>query len=93
MGRSLKKGPFADHHLLKKVEDRVSDSGLQPVDCRIVFGRPIETLLEEAEQGGYDLIVVGSHGRHGVKLLLGSTANGVLHRAKCDVLSIRIRED
>jgi universal stress protein A len=38
------------------------------------------------------LIVVGSHGRHGVRLLLGSTANGILHHAKCDVLAVRIKE-
>lgn len=80
-------------HLLKRVEERVEASGLKPHDCRIVFGRPIDTILDEAEEGGFDLIVVGSHGRHGVKLLLGSTANGVLHRARCDVIAIRIRED
>ena len=37
-----------------------------------------------------DLIVIGSHGRHGLALLLGSTANGVLHGAPCDVLAIRV---
>ena len=45
-----------------------------------------------AEEIGADLIVVGSHGRHGLGLLLGSTANGVLHHAKCDVLAVRVRE-
>jgi len=34
--------------------------------------------------------VVGSHGRHGLALLLGSTANGVLHGASCDVLAVRV---
>ena len=80
-------------HLLERVEKRVEASGLKAHDCRVVFGRPVDTLLDEAEQGGFDLIVVGSHGRHGVKLLLGSTANGVLHRAACDVMAVRIRED
>lgn len=47
-------------------------------------------ILEEAERLGVDLIIVGSHGRHGVRLLLGSTANAVLHGAKCDVLAVRI---
>ncbi len=50
-------------------------------------------ILDEAEKLGADLIVVGSHGRHGVRLLLGSTANAVLHHAKCDVLAIRIPEE
>lgn len=45
-----------------------------------------------AEEIGADLVVVGSHGRHGLGLLLGSTANGVLHYARCDVLAVRVRD-
>jgi len=37
-----------------------------------------------------DLIVMGTHDQSGLKLLLGSTANGVLHGVKCDVLAIKI---
>ena len=40
--------------------------------------------------GGVDLIVVGSHGRHGFALLLGSTSTGVLRGAQCDVLAVRV---
>lgn len=47
-------------------------------------------ILEEAKEKRCDLIVVGSHGRHGVQLLLGSTANAVLHGATCDVLAVRV---
>ncbi|BBI62758.1 hypothetical protein HSBAA_40640 [Vreelandella sulfidaeris] len=43
-----------------------------------------------AEEHGVDLIVVGSHGRHGFALLLGSTSTGVLHGAQCDVLAVRV---
>ncbi|MCC5872215.1 MAG: universal stress protein [Gammaproteobacteria bacterium] len=43
-----------------------------------------------AKEEGIDLIVIGSHGRHGLGLLLGSTANGVLHGATCDVLAVRV---
>ena len=49
-------------------------------------------ILEEADKLGADLIVVGSHGRHGLRLLLGSTANAVLHGAKVDVLAVRFKE-
>ena len=38
-----------------------------------------------------DLIVLGTHGRHGLGLLLGSTASGVLHGCPCDVLTVRIK--
>ncbi|MDX1657069.1 MAG: universal stress protein [Candidatus Competibacteraceae bacterium] len=51
-----------------------------------------EGILRAAEEHQADLIVVGSHGRHGLALLLGSTANAVLHGAPCDVLAVRIRD-
>ena len=56
----------------------------------IVMGKPEVEIHAMAEQLGTDLIVVGSHGRHGLALLMGSTANGVLHGANCDVLAIRV---
>ena len=47
----------------------------------VVTGRAISEIHRMAEAHQTDLIVVGSHGRHGLGLLLGSTANGVLHGA------------
>jgi universal stress protein A len=38
---------------------------------------------------GCDLIVLGCHGHHGVGTLLGSSANGVINHAPCDVLAVR----
>jgi universal stress protein A len=60
---------------------------------RLVVGRPETEILHIAEEIGADLIVVGSHGRHGLSLLMGSTANGVLHGARCDVLAVRVQDD
>lgn len=59
-------------------------------DQHLIFGRPETEIHTLAGQIGADLIVVGSHGRHGLALLLGSTANGVLHGAPCDVLAVRV---
>ena len=47
-------------------------------------------ILRVAKAHSVDLIVMGSHGRHGLALLLGSTANGVLHHADIDVLAVRV---
>ena len=58
----------------------------------IKFGSAKDVLLEEAKRVKADLIIIGSHGRHGMRLLLGSTANAVLHNATCDVLAIRIKK-
>ena len=62
------------------------------IESTVKFGSPKMVILEEADNFEADLIIVGSHGRHGVGLLLGSTANGVLHGAKCDVLAVRIKK-
>lgn len=40
-----------------------------------------------------DLIVAGTHGHHGLDILLGSRANAILHRAQCDVLIVRIKQN
>jgi universal stress protein A len=56
----------------------------------IVLGRPEVEIHAKANEAGSDLIVVGSHGRYGLALLMGSTANGVLHGAHCDVLAVRV---
>jgi universal stress protein A len=59
----------------------------------LLWGVPKQEIIHIAEQEKVDLIVVGSHGRHGLALLLGSTANSVLHYAKCDVMAIRLQND
>jgi len=59
----------------------------------LVWGVPKQEIIHIAEQEQVDLIVVGSHGRHGLALLLGSTANSVLHYALCDVMAIRLQDD
>ncbi len=62
-------------------------------DCRLIWGNPRQEIVELANVLRVDLIVVGSHGRHGMALLLGSTANAVLHHARCDVVAVRIKDD
>lgn len=56
----------------------------------VTVGRPESEIHHLCEDRSIDLVVVGSHGRRGIQLLLGSTANGVLHGAQCDVLAVRI---
>lgn len=65
--------------------------GVDARDVHAVIGAPAPQIVDTAKDLGADLIVVGSHGKHGLGLLLGSTANGVLHHAQCDVLTVRIK--
>lgn len=53
------------------------------------FGSVKNEVLRIAQSLKADLIVTGSHGKHGLALLLGSTANAILHGATCDVLIVR----
>jgi universal stress protein A len=64
---------------------------ISPDNQSILIGQPVAEIQDFAENIGADLIVVGSHGRKGLARLLGSTANGVLHGAKLDVLAIRVK--
>jgi universal stress protein A len=56
----------------------------------ILHGSPAHEIHRFAKEYGSQLIVIGTHGQRGLQLLLGSTANSVLHGAGCDVLSVRI---
>lgn len=58
----------------------------------VEVGSPKGEIIRVAEEQNVDLIVIGSHGRHGIGLLLGSTASSVIHHARCDVLAVRLRE-
>jgi len=64
--------------------------GVDEAAQHIVLGRPEIEIHALAEEIDADLVVVGSHGRYGLALLMGSTANGVLHGSPCDVLAVRV---
>jgi nucleotide-binding universal stress UspA family protein len=51
---------------------------------------PEEFIVDAAEQGGFDLVVMGTRGKKGVRrLLLGSVASKVVALAPCSVLVVR----
>jgi universal stress protein A len=75
------------------VRERVARFGIPPDRVTVLYGRPAAEIQAQTEKLHADLVVVGSHGRHGLaRVMLGSTANAVLHGAKCDVLTVRIRD-
>jgi len=76
----------------QQLERFAATHGVDAAHRHIVMGRPEVEIHALAREIDADLIVVGSHGRHGLALLMGSTANGVLHGAKRDVLAVRVGE-
>ncbi|MCF8007319.1 MAG: universal stress protein [Methylovulum sp.] len=73
-----------------KLEQIAQQLGITEAECWLEVGSPKQEIIRVAEENKIDLIVVGSHGRHGLALLLGSTANSVLHHAPCDVLAVKL---
>ena len=74
-------------HILSDAATKVK--GLK-LNTQLEFGNPAETLIEVAEKGNYDLIVVGSRGLSSVKrFFLGSVSDDISHHAKCSVLIVR----
>jgi universal stress protein A len=60
------------------------------IDTLIRTGDACDSIIDVARQVDADLIVMGTHGRRGVRrALLGSIAEGVLRTAPCPVLTIR----
>jgi universal stress protein A len=60
--------------------------------CHFLSGAPAREIHRFVNENNIDLVVLGTHGQKGVQLLLGSTANSVLHGSGCDVLAVRVRD-
>ncbi len=67
--------------------------GIPGSERHLKQGTPKEGVLETANALNADLIVVGTHGRKGLKVLLGSTSNAILHSASCDVLVVHLEPE
>ncbi|MEH6822883.1 MAG: universal stress protein [Motiliproteus sp.] len=80
-----------DEHAQQRLTEFAAQQAMPIKKTYVVTGHTESEIHRIAKETDIDLIVVGSHGRHGLSLLLGSTANGVLHGAKCDVLAVRVK--
>ena len=77
---------FAD--MLKKFKQGVAEN--VEAEERLAEGSPVAEILHLANAVGADLIVMGTHGWTGLsRMLMGSTAEGVIRRARCPVLTVR----
>ncbi len=68
--------------------DRFEGSGVE-LDTVVDTGDPANVIIETAQDGEYDLIVVGNKGMGGVsRFLLGSVPSKISHHSPCDVLIV-----
>lgn len=74
-------------------EARLAGALGAPVESVVLEGDPADVIVEEAARWNADLVVVGTHGRGGLKrLVLGSVSEAVVRRAPCSVEVVRCAE-
>jgi universal stress protein A len=81
----------ASQHAQAEMKAVAASRGLAANAMIVRHGSPHTEIQNQAEALGADMLIVGTHGKHGVQLLLGSVANAVIHGITCDVLAVRIR--
>jgi universal stress protein A len=77
-----------------ELDQKTSESATKPVQYRVVQSPETRLAIHEvAKEISADLIVAGSHGRHGFALFFsGSTASDILKDSPCDVLAVRLED-
>ena len=85
----VKKLLDASYERLKEMDDQLSDAGFE-TELIVVEGIPYQEITKTAADKGVSLIVMGSHGEHGVmERVIGSTTERVLRETSVPVLIVR----
>jgi nucleotide-binding universal stress UspA family protein len=76
-------------HMIEKAVEYFENRGVN-VTSKIMQGYPAENILDEAEKGGYDMVIMCTHGMTaGKRFLLGSVTNKVLYHVTVPILIVR----
>ena len=75
---------------LAQLRNLMADASEVTWEAEVASGPAAETIVQIAQERAADLIVMGTHGRTGLRhLLLGSVAEKVVRLAPCPVLTVR----
>ena len=74
---------------LDKAKEKVDEADIPCETIVHMGGKPHQFIVQEAKEKGIDLIVMGTHGRTGIRrVLMGSVARNVIGHAPCPVLVV-----
>ena len=89
MGGPVISGDVEEHgRELDEALAKLKEAGVEAAKIEAV-GHPAESIVDEAERGKFDLVIVGHRGHHGLERFVGSTATRVVSHSHCDVLVVR----
>jgi nucleotide-binding universal stress UspA family protein len=89
VSRIIEAAQKSGNKILQDGEQRISVTGVQ-VEKMLVEGHTVQEIVRAANEGNFDLIVIGARGiSHIREMLLGSVTDGVIHHAHCAVLVIK----
>ncbi len=95
LGESLMPTAQIEDELLKRsresLNELIAKLALPRAAARVEVGNTKAEILRVADEEHADLIVVGSHERHGLAILVNLTEDTILHAAHCDVLAVRLK--
>lgn len=74
----------------KSMQKLAEKYAIPKTHCHLKIGSTKMELNAVIRSEAIDCVILGSHGRHGIAELLGSTAHAAVHTAVCDVLTVRI---
>jgi universal stress protein A len=94
VGETLMPTVHLENQLLEQARTRLAalagKLGLADAHCQVEVGIVKSDIVRIARERKIDLIVLGSHERHGLSILVNFTEDTVLHAAPCDVLAVRV---
>ena len=94
MGEALMPTVTVEADVLTSAEKRLNDfvirHGVADAERQVVIGHIKSEVVHIAREKNADLIVIGSHERHGLGVLINFTEDAVMHASPCDVLTVRL---
>lgn len=76
----------------RRFDKLLASAGIGDCQREVIVGNVKTEIVRYAKELEADLIIIGSHERHGLGVLVNFAEDSVLHAAACDVLAVRIKD-